>query len=81
MKNNVVTVKISLIQNKIREILADETTGTKLFLVAWCIFLCGETLSTTMFPVPNRMYMICRAVPVLLVVIKILLFDPMIVKN
>lgn len=75
MKNNVVTVKISLIQNKIREILADETTGTKLFLVAWCIFLCGETLSTTMFPVPNRMYMICRAVPVLLVVIKILLFD------
>lgn len=75
MKNNVITVKISLIQNKIREILADETTGAKLFLVAWCIFLCGETLSTTMFPVPNRMYMVCRAAPVLLILIKVLLFD------
>ena len=75
MSNNRSAVKEKRIGNRIQRILADDTTGAKLFLLAWCIFLCGETLSTTMFPVPDRLYMICKALPVLMVVIKVLLFD------
>ena len=75
MSNNRSAVKEKRIGNRIQWILADDTTGAKLFLLAWCIFLCGETLSTTMFPVPDRLYMICKALPVLMVVIKVLLFD------
>lgn len=75
MRDNRSAVKKEKLGNRIQRILADDTTGAKLFLLAWCIFLCGETLSTTMFPVPDRLYMICKTLPVLMVVVKVLLFD------
>lgn len=53
----------------------DQASGVQLYFLAFIIFLCGETLSTTMFPTPGKVYFICKVLPVLLVGVKILLFD------
>lgn len=65
----------SKIANRIHLWSQDETSGIRLYFLALIIFLCGETLSTTMFPTPGKVYLICKVLPVLLVGVKILWFD------
>lgn len=62
-------------KNKISALLKDDMTGTQMYLLALAVFLFGDTLTTTMFQASGRLYLICRAVPVLLIIMKVLLFD------
>lgn len=66
---------VNKIENKIQRYLSDEKTGEYLFLVAFIIFLTGETLTTTMFSIPGKVYLLCKMVAVMLIGIKVLCFD------
>ena len=46
-----------------------------MYLLAFFVFLIGETLSTTMFQLPGSVYTLCKAVACLLLVIKVFRFD------
>ncbi len=63
------------LSNRISALLADEKTGAQIYLLAFSIFLCGECLGTTMFQIPGRVYVLVKAVAVVLIAIKIILFD------
>ncbi len=63
------------LRNKIGILLADERTGAQLYLLAFAIFLCEETVGTTMFPIPGSVFVVWKAVAIVLVVAKIILFD------
>ncbi len=61
--------------NRIQTLLADERTGAQIYLLAFALFVCGECLSTTMFPIPGRVYTVIKAAAVLLIAAKMILFD------
>lgn len=50
-------------------------TGSNLYLMAFLINMLGETLSTTMFPVPGKFLLLTRLLAIVLVSIKLLWFD------
>lgn len=66
---------VNKIENKIQNYLLDKKTGEYLFLMAFIIFLTGETLTTTMFSIPGKIYLLCKMAAVMLIGIKILCFD------
>ncbi|MCD8206831.1 MAG: hypothetical protein LUD72_02730 [Bacteroidales bacterium] len=75
MNNSVSVSGTHKLGNKISAFLADERSGAQLYLLAFSIFLCGESLSTTMFSIPGRVYLVIKVVAVVLVAAKMILFD------
>ncbi len=63
------------LSNRIHALLADERTGAQIYLFAFALFLCEECLSTTMFPVPGRVYLVMKTFAVILIAVKMILFD------
>ncbi len=63
------------LKNRIGQLFADEKTGAQLFLFAFAVFLCEEALGTTMFQIPGTVYVGLKAVALVLVLGKIVLFD------
>ncbi len=75
MNNSVSVSGTHKLGNKISAFLADERSGAQIYLLAFSIFLCGECLGTTMFPVPGRVYVFIKAVALILVAGKMIFFD------
>lgn len=63
------------IKNKIKHVLDDRAVGPQLYLLAITVFLFAEAMSTTMFPVPGKVLLLLRGLAVLLVVLKLALYD------
>ncbi len=63
------------LRNKIGMFLEDERAGAQLYLLAFAIFLSEEVLGTTMFQIPGTVYVVWKAVAIVLVAAKIILFD------
>ncbi len=61
--------------NQINAFLADTRSGAQMYLLAFAIFVCGECLGTTMFQIPGRAYVVAKAVALVLVAGKMILFD------
>lgn len=63
------------VKNKIHIIIEEKINGNQLYLIALAMFILGESLSSTMFQVPGMIYSICKMIPLLLIFIKVLLYD------
>ena len=68
------TLEMNNNKNIIKNIVS-HLDGQKLYLIAWTVFLTGNTLTTTMFQVPGMLLTLCNLLPVLLILAKILLYD------
>ncbi len=62
-------------RNRISALLSDERTGAQIYLLAFAIFLCSECLGTTMFQIPGRVYVVAKGAAIILVALKMVLFD------
>ncbi len=75
MNSRAGVAKTRKLSNRISTLLADERTGAQIYLVAFAVFLCGECLGTTMFQIPGRVFVVVKAVAIVLIAVKIILFD------
>ncbi len=75
MNNDVSVSGNHRLWNRISRLLADEKTGSQIYLFAFAFFMCDAALGTTMFEIPGGFYLFCKGFALLLVIVKIILFD------
>ncbi len=68
-------VRTHKVSNRIGALLADERTGAQIYLLAFALFVCEECLGTTMFQIPGRVYTVIKLAAVILIALKMILFD------
>lgn len=64
----------SYIQEKCLDFLGESSNGEYLYLLAFVVFLIGENLRTTMFPVPGTFYLITKLLALGILCMKVMLF-------
>lgn len=67
--------KLKKIKTNIALVFDEQGIENRIYLIAFSVFLLGEMLSTTMFPVPGKVFLLCKGIAVLMILIKVLFCD------